>query len=613
MTEPAAPFQLAQLDGERPAALDPAVWSANRAALERESPELAAQLGQVSLPETWRPALALDDFVAYRVDEPGQPAMWLGGSAAPRTRAAGLLKSFEPTGQNLALPGCGTGAELQRLLEQLPAHIAIFIFEADLRVLAAVLRAHDFAAVIEQGRCVFLSPDSAAAALAAILEQHTGLLPPGTIILTELVAPTRVDEVRGICETVGRAANQQRQEHLHALQAALADVAPPPASAPRLAVTALRPHRVHEALARHLVEAAHELEWPTLCGTTSNPRQVHPLLHAAALAEFKPSLTVSVNQLPETLPLRPAGTRCAWLLDEHAVPTQLPRDDTLYLAASPRVAAALRRGGAADEAVLDWYWACRSDLPEPPDGPPDQTVILAADLPADQPEAYDITHSTHVKLWEALRTAAAQSWEKQALDAERFLVRTERTCGVELADPPLRESFLKVIDRALIPGVILEHIVRALTREPVTVLTVGGGWQRITEKNLTSLGENVFELPDQGRGLHPLACVFAARQDVLSPALLHAAAAGWPMLIHCPGGRVPTAELGEVLRPGQHFEPFADLTELLRALESLRSAPQAAQRRCERARHHVRENHSYRRRLQDLLAFVRSALPGSDS
>jgi len=64
-------IDLTHFDALRPANLDPTVWSANLAALQGQDPGLSDELARVALPDHWRPALALDDFVTYRIEPPG--------------------------------------------------------------------------------------------------------------------------------------------------------------------------------------------------------------------------------------------------------------------------------------------------------------------------------------------------------------------------------------------------------------------------------------------------------------------------------------------------------------------------------------------------------------
>ena len=112
MTAAAAP-DLAALDTWRPAPLDEHAWAANLAAVAAEDSELAASSQAVVLPETWRPAWGLDDSLTFRVESPGEPAAWLGGTAAPIRRAQAVLGETKNPGTNIALPCLGAGGEVQ--------------------------------------------------------------------------------------------------------------------------------------------------------------------------------------------------------------------------------------------------------------------------------------------------------------------------------------------------------------------------------------------------------------------------------------------------------------------------------------------------------------------
>ena len=90
------------------------------------------------MPPCWRSAYALDDFVTHRLEPEGRPPDWLGDSSAPFTRARGMLSKYNSAGKNVALPCCGAGSEVLFLLEHLPPYQAVFVFEPEIEVLAAV-------------------------------------------------------------------------------------------------------------------------------------------------------------------------------------------------------------------------------------------------------------------------------------------------------------------------------------------------------------------------------------------------------------------------------------------------------------------------------------------
>jgi hypothetical protein len=599
---------LAEMDELRPATLDPAVWSANLAALAVEQPLLAEELRALVLPETWRPALAPDGFVTYRTEQPGAPAAWLGQTAAPLVRARSRLERLDVAGKNPALPTCGTGAEVHFLLSRLPGHLAVFVFETDRQVLAAVLHTQDWSAAITQGRCVLVPPAREYAFLTELMERSSGLLPPAEILLPDLVAPARVAELRAIGERVNRETTQRRDTHLRALGNSVVPSSRTPGDSavpPRLALLALRPQSAALKVAEGLERAARRLEWPVLRCATADPRNVHPLPHCRAVAEFRPDLTIYVGGPRPRLPLATAGTTSVWVLDELESNVELPGDDTLYLAASPTIAASLERAGIPADAILDWFWACEAPTGAAAPATAEDPVVLVGDLPDPRPETCGIQRSAHKKLWAQLGRMVAQTWESPRIgEPGKLLVRAERECQVDVRDPELREALQRLVERVLIPAVVLEHIAQMLTSEAGLVLTLGRGWGRIAAGNLKPLAASLFDLSGRDAELHPRACVMAGQRDPLSPPLLHAAARGWPLLVHALGGQSLAPALGNVLQPRQHFAPFSDRSELRRCLQLLREQRQANQEQVERTRRHVAEKHTCLRRLQDLRAFL---------
>ncbi len=622
MSQRTTALNFSGLDDFRAATLDPAVWSNNLATLSTDQPDLANELRGGRLPPAWRPALSLDDTATYRLEEPGAPAAWLGGTAAPQTRATALLTAFTPGDRNLALPTLGAGAELTLLLERLPVHLAVFAFEADLHALAAVLHLHDFSAAVAQGRCVLVPPGRTHEFLTRLMQTHPGLLPPGTILMPDLVPRARREELRTLCERIHGETNQRRARRLTELATAARRAAVAATKTPRLALLALSADRESRAVAADVTRAAHRLGWPVLCASIAGPHSVHPLAHCEALAEFQPTLTIHVNHARSVLPISFAGATCVWYHRAGNVPEQVPDDGTCYLAASPRVAEALHRAGARTDRVLAWYWACSpADDSAPPasapqcaggeaaQGGPAQSqtasgpILLVGDLPNRDPEQYGVTQHSHRQLWERIAVVVAQVWETpRVLEPEKLLARAQSECGVELRDESLRASLARFTEQVVIPAIVLERLLRGLIKTGRALLTVGHGWERLAHETFQPLAADMLELAERAPTLRPGACVLAGSSDPLSPALLLAAAAGWPVLMHSLGG-VPLAPLlGDVLRPGQHFAPFRDLTELRRELESL-SQPLAA-RRTERAREHVQLHHTYVCRLQDLAAHL---------
>ncbi len=586
---------LASGDEPQPYSLDATVWRENLAALQRVDAPLADRLAAAAVPPHWRAVHALDGFPTWRTETPGAPAAWLGGTALPRRRAAALLAGYQSADRNPALPTLGTGAEPLDLLERLPPHVAVYVFLDDPTAAVAVLRTTPLAAALAAGRLILIAHDEPRAHLAALLAERPGLLPPATLLLADRVPAERVTELKALCQAVAVETNERRAAELAALQI---DATPRDQPPPRLAVLALQPAGPTHALAEELARAAGTLGWPTHVARVDGPGRVDGLCHSRDLATLRPSLTVCVNHLPAVLPVVLPEPVCVWVLSAAQAAALPTTDAALALAASPTIAEALRSAGVPDERVLSWYWACGDTAPAPAPTAPPSGVLLIGDRPADRPEFFGITQDTHRQLWEAVRNLAAQAWGTPlGGNAEQLLIRAEQQTGIRLRDAALREHLLRAVADALVPAVSLTAIAEELAREH-TVHTVGAGWEAWSHPRHTRRATGTM-LPPPAEP-EPLLCVAAGGRDPLSGALVAAAAAGWPVLVHRPAGGPPPA-LGEVLRPGAHCETFVDTRDLRRHIQLTRERSPAVRQRAARAAEHVRAFHSYRQRWQDLV------------
>src|SRR5262249_21776284 len=157
--------------------LDHAIWAENLAALGREQPDVANAVAGIELPQHWRAVRTLDGAAGFRIETAGCAAEWLGGSAVPLTRAAGLFGDALVRQGNLAVPIAGSGAELCWLLERMLRQRALFVLDDDPLASAAAMRLYSFECDIAAGRLLFILGDNPAARLIELLAAQVGLLP----------------------------------------------------------------------------------------------------------------------------------------------------------------------------------------------------------------------------------------------------------------------------------------------------------------------------------------------------------------------------------------------------------------------------------------------------
>jgi hypothetical protein len=606
LAAPGSGDRLARLDEARAAEVDPRWWTDNLAALREQDPRLAARLEQTPSPEHWRAVEALDASLTFRIEPPERSPQWLAATAVPATRAAALLADFHPGDGNHALPSIATGAELILLLERLPPQKAVFVFETELATLAAVLRIVKLAGQVKAGRCILVPPETEEAWLSDLLDAHPGLLPPGNILRLPGVSPRRLEHLRGVCERVALRTTEQRARRIEQLTRAATSGRSTTNGPTRLAVLALNAEPAALVAGRQLAHAAAKLGWDARLCATNGPRAVHGLTHIEALARQKPSLTICVNHSRSQVPYPLPVPVCEWYLSSDDVPKQLADDGVWRLAATPTVAKALEAAVGSVQRVLDFFWACQETTGENgTEAPAEDAVVLVADLFDTRPEVLGIDQTTHMRLWEHLHTVATRAWETPDIRSPRTLLRTaERSSGVRLGESALRSRMLQLTERVLIPTVIGGRILRALEQEHVRVLTAGRGWKQDAAAEMQPLAEDGLELDAAASRIRPAAAIFVGRPDPLTPALLSAGAHGWPLLLHSPGGRPLSAQLGNVLRPDQHFQAFGGAGDLRAALRTSRNQTAQAIRRGDRTRRHLLENHSYAQRLKTLAQRV---------
>jgi len=588
-------LSLAGLDQTPAVELDPSIWKRNLGALRLQSPDFAAELEQVALPSHWRCVRALDGSLTFRIEEPAQDPAWLGGTAAPLARAEGLLGALVIGEQNAALPTLAAGAELRFLLDRLPPHRAVYVFENDLRSVAAVLRCSDYARDIERGRVIFVPPADEPGFLEHQLSAHPGLLPPGLIICLPQVSQTRLEQVRTFCANCASAVSAARARRLQELAAA-PPATPAATRPPRLAVLALQLDPAAQHAARALEDAARKLDWPLLLDIVAGPQDVHPLVHAERLASFAPNLIVSVGH-PFELPLRAWATVCEWHLRSDQV-AKAGDNSALKLGASPHVSDLLRRECRAGTRVFDWYWGCQ---PCDPTAPPKDVVLLVGDLPDDDPARAGIEQPSHVLLWNSAQRCAAQLWFKgELISASIVLKRAESAVGLSLPPGETRAALLRAIERTLIPATLLRTIRQALSSGAFGFGTIGHGWTPRANSEREAIAFcSIWDFMSQAKPYRPIAAVFLGIDDPLSPALVQAGALGWPLLLYGSGPASLSAGLSPIFRAAD-YRTFNDPRSLALALQDYRRDPGHTLARAGKTAQQLSARHSYTQRLRQL-------------
>jgi hypothetical protein len=589
MPRDAASFTLAFLDQPAPLTLDPAIRDRNIVALRAHDAALADALGDIKLPADWRPVTALDDSPTFQLGPPEAPQWWQ-GSALPRDRATALIRNFKAGTGNITLPGSGTGAELLRLLECFPAHVAAFVFEPELTNLAALLHLHDLSARIAQRRCFFFTGPDHRGALQALLTKEVGLLPPGNILRLPGTDDAWLATVQTTCELAHRFVAEQREPVLRTLAPE-----PPAADTPRRAIAAIS--FTTDARLRAAVTAfgaARDTdEQQSTASVLGDPTEAHLLIHAQRLAAARPDRILCADLRPAALPTAFRPLAAEWHLSHAAAP---PEPDTaIHYAATPRIQQRLTTAGLTD--VRPLWFAADERLPAgrfDPAGP----VVLLGDLPDASAEACGIEQPTHRQLWHQAGQVLRKHWqEPRAAQPEAILRQAEHATGLAIRDPATRPNFVRLIGFVLSPAILWEQLLATFLIR-CEVSAIGRGWHRLAEP-VPVWGEHLSLdqiNPEAGVRL----AVALSQPDPLTVDLVNAAALGWPILLHAASLEVGR-DLGGVLVPGQHLLA-ASAAKDIRALASDPQKTARLEQIATTAATRVRTHHTWRNRLADLAA-----------
>lgn len=592
----AQPVSLAALDSVIPYSLAEDAFAANVAALRETSHEFADTIAGIVLPDHWRAATTLDGRGAWRIESAGEAPRWLGESAAPLRRASATLRTFTQTDRNVVLPVVAAGAELDLLLERLAPYQAVFVFEENAQPVAALLRLRDYATAIRNLRVIFVPPQSEESFLTALLRREEGLLPPVSLIVLPGVDDARIASVRGVCE---RVVNSLTQERTRALSECHATLATPKNRAIRPIVIALTPEPVLQELGRFVGEASQTVEAAPPWYGMDEPRRAGSLPALRAVSESKANVIFGLGAAISGLPMPPEFRQLRWIPALADIPENW--GTAACLAGTPSVAAEM--GRRFPQVTVHDFPLGAPDTEIAPSAERASEAYVIGDLLDPRPAFCGIEQPTHVMIWEQAGKVIESGWEsRQILHVEGLLLTAERAAGVTLEDSSMRPRMLGLLERVLIPAVVMERIHRTLVDGGIAVRTVGRGWGRVGIAALTG----TLTCAALAKLATPAAAIFIGCPDPLTPALLSAGTLQWPLHLYSPGGVSREPLLGGVLRAGEHYAPFDSGRALLAGVGADRKDTARAVRRAERTRSHLATKETYAARWRKLLEVLPS-------
>lgn len=617
--------------------LRPSVFDANIAALRTVDGDLAGGLASQPI-EPAVVAAGRDGALTFRIPGPEGTSQWFGRTSMPTVSGPALIEQFNRGEGNPALPGVGQGIEAQLLVEQLPAHRAVFVIEFDPWHLSLALRVHEFAGAIQAGRIVLIcasggadtrSPQALGRRLAEFLIAQPGYVIPNRLLSWPWMEPGDVDPFRTVLQSGGERAVCGRAETFGPVEVRL--TASDRASAPRdgddvkVVGLALAPSPGLTPRARALAEAATEvgIDWRDCLA--DNPARGCALAHLKRVDEHEPALVVAFDHVRKDLPAAfPADLPLVTWLDTPTLVCEALRDrlgdrDRLCPSSSHlarqltalgvpgeriRVVPLFASGPASDalrvnEAVAQRY---RCDVAVFADG---------ADL---TPATWGLKLESHERLYRALVDRLTREGHRfHAHLADQVLTQVEGQLKLTLQDDGVRAVMRRQIEQVIGPTLVRLAVVRELTAASLDVRLYGTGWE--THESVKSLWHGA--LADANEMHRALAgsrvVVHADPSGLLSREVFEAAAASRPLLARShpyderPGGLATLFEIGtEVLTYSVPREAAALAAHLIGDPDSALQIAAAANAR-------VRADHTAANRLRQIVDFgltgVRGGVP----
>ncbi|HOW18564.1 MAG TPA: glycosyltransferase, partial [Phycisphaerae bacterium] len=475
------------MDGVDTAAIDPAVFDRNLAALRECDLAQADLIASLPLPQTVRPCRGRDGTTTFRIVGDDGREHWFGGTSAPTVSAPALLSTFDTGAGNVLLFGIGQGAEAAWLVQRLEAHRGVLVLETVPLWLALAMRLHDYAEALRSRRLVFIGAEEATAEnrLAEFFAGHPGYCFPERLLIWPWLASSLVEPIRLMVERSAIAVQRQRASALAAIQASWPKTATSssPAS-PRVAVVA----RMATPTARQWVQdaaaAGRQLGWTTKAFTVHGPDDCHILRLAKELQAFSPEWVLAIRCTRDALgpAVAPAVPIVSWL-DEAGgtIPSATPLGPSDLLV----VTSAAARERILPEAisrkqveVVPPAAPCPA-AGRPPDDDRPYDVVLMSDLtPADPAEAGINLHTQQVLWGESAKLIRLELDSFTSERAGAILSAAEARTGMAIRDPTVRRMFEQVIAEMVGPSVVAVNLVGLLAAAGIAVHVWGAGWEK---------------------------------------------------------------------------------------------------------------------------------------
>ncbi len=583
--------------------------------------ELAERIRTSAIPPNYEPAVGRDGQPTYRIRPCGSAdgrREWFGGSSMPSVTAPIAIESVVDQGSNVVVPGVGTGLEIALLAERLAAHVAIFVYEADVAVMRAWLALRDCSNGLRTGRIVPVCGPDIRQALIDRIRRDPGFEFPHRLVSFFTQRGVEIGRLRAQVEAAATVVIAEQSRRVEEFATALRAV--PSDEVDALCALVLSADARPAALdaARAIARSAARAGWTATSVIPERPNACQLSARLSALVSERPNLLILLNGcwagLTDRLPPDVAAASWFWQPVAASVAAEAARSGRLHFATTPALIGELAAAGLSSGVELLEVGVDTSVFRPGEDARPAQSasVLIVADAIDLRPEAGHVNLESHVALWkEACRLISTRAENYEASMAGDVLDEAQRRCGVELTETELRDAFTNMIRERIGPTAVTRAAIERLVAAGVDVRVLGRGW----ESHPTVAPYLAEPFPDASASaaeFRRAACVlFAWWGESTAREMLEVLAAGGTPV--CRRTREVLSDrhpqLADVIARVPAFARFEEMIRLIRnpLRMSLPLAP---------VREEVREAHSLMHRLETIRSRLaerrgRSSRPGA--
>jgi spore maturation protein CgeB len=479
-----------------------ALLAANLQALAEFDKSTAEQIAAVQVPDTVELVLAHDGAPTFRFRQPDGRRLWLGHTSTPRIAAQANRARLALDSGHLAMNGIGSGAEAWLILDILAPYQALFVLESEPLFLKLTLQLYNFSEALRIGRLVILLGSELEQLIRDFYRTH-----PGYNLISRSIAWSWLTEqqnrqfaqkitlVIDACADNIMADIQRLREQIKTRdsQTTLKQILEPMIlnhqEKLRVANCTNTCSPIDYYASRDLIAGFRQLHAVTDWMALNRPDKTSQIAQLQRMMDFNPQLIILVDLLRGDIPAIPVSALCAiilrnpptpWFDKEQNQKNRTGNHDFIFASQQKQIEQ-LQQAGFNKNRLALLPLAADDELFHPLQ--PEETnrqeaenpgrvcnllhtlasdVVLIANRSSTNPADYQVTLSSHEKLWQAILEQIWNNSDSYHSGIAAKIFRQAQQCGVKISEEDIRSTFIEIIQKHLGDAVLCDAYCAAL-------------------------------------------------------------------------------------------------------------------------------------------------------